>query len=501
MPLHSKAYLDLHGKRVLVWLRRDLRLSDHAALSAALGAASTVYCAFIFDRDILDPLLSRGLRADRRVEFIRHATLELDRALRDTGSALLVRHGRATEEIVALARALGVDVVATNRDYEPAAIARDKTVARDLASSGIAFLSFKDQVIFEADELRTGTGRFYSVFTPYRRAWLAALTASDYAERETLTHGVTSLATVPGALDEPIPTLAALGFAATNLESLGLPLGAAGARQLLDEFGKRITHYRERRDFPAIKGPSYLSLHLRFGTISIRELVRLALAHLEGTLDAENTTGASTWLSELVWRDFYAQILFHRPDVDGHAFKKEYDEIVWLEGTEGDRRFEAWAKGKTGYPLIDAAMRQINSSGYMHNRLRMVTASFLVKDLGIDWRRGEQYFADRLNDYDLASNNGGWQWSASTGCDAQPFFRIFNPVTQSEKFDPEGKFIRLYVPELAKLDSRQIHAPWRVGEAELGGAGVVIGKTYPAPIVDHGVAREETLARFETVRK
>jgi deoxyribodipyrimidine photo-lyase len=249
-----------------------------------------------------------------------------------------------------------------------------------------------------------------------------------------------------------------------------------------------------------MKGPSYLSVHLRFGTVSIRALVRLALECIDGTPAAAESSGASTWLSELVWRDFYAQILFHRPDIEGgHAFKAAYDRIGWLDGAEGERRFDAWTSGRTGYPLIDAAMRQINSSGYMHNRLRMVTASFLVKDLGIDWRRGEQYFADRLNDFDLASNNGGWQWSASTGCDAQPFFRIFNPITQSEKFDPDGKFIRLYVPELASLDGKQIHAPWRLVRSEQERLNVVIGKTYPEPIVDHAVAREETLARYSAV--
>jgi deoxyribodipyrimidine photo-lyase len=499
MILQSHASAELHAKKVLVWLRRDLRLTDHAALSAALSSAATVWCTFIFDREILEPLLARGLKADRRVEFIHHAVSEVDTRLRSERSSLIVRHGFAREEVVKLAQSLGAEAVVTNRDYEPSAIDRDKAVENDLAAAGIAFLTFKDQVIFEKDELRSGNGNFYSVFTPYRRAWLLALSPGHYAVRPTFNGASARLGSVPSSIDQGIPTLPTLGFEETNLMQLGLPLGEMGAEQLLGEFSKRITDYDSRRNFPAIKGPSYLSVHLRFGTISVRAMVRLALAHIDGAPAVAIASGASTWLSELIWRDFYAQILFHRPDVEGHAFRKAYDRISWLEGAEGERRFNAWASGKTGYPLVDAAMRQINSSGYMHNRLRMVTASFLVKDLGIDWRRGEHYFADMLNDYDLASNNGGWQWSASTGCDAQPFFRIFNPVTQSEKFDPEGKFIRLYVPELRNLTEKQIHAPWRLTQVEQEKLGVIIGRTYPAPIVDHAVAREETLARFGSV--
>ena len=230
------------------------------------------------------------------------------------------------------------------------------------------------------------------------------------------------------------------------------------------------------RDFPAVKGVSYLSVHLRFGTISIRELVRAAWAD-----------EAETWLSELIWRDFYFMILDRFPHVVGHAFKPEYDAIQWEDWPEG---FAAWCAGQTGYPLVDAAMRQLRHSGWMHNRLRMVVASFLSKDLGIDWRLGEQYFAEQLNDFDLSANNGGWQWAASSGCDAQPYFRIFNPVTQSEKFDPEGKFIRRYVPELAKVANKHIHAPWLMGRVEQEGLGVVIGRDYPGPIVDHAQARE-----------
>jgi deoxyribodipyrimidine photo-lyase len=261
---------------------------------------------------------------------------------------------------------------------------------------------------------------------------------------------------------------------------------------LLDEFEHRIDQYDTARNFPAIKGPSYLSVHLRFGTVSIRDLARRAWARAQA-----GSAGAATWLSELIWRDFYQQVLWHHPQVVERAFRPEYDRITW---ETDDALFSAWCDGRTGYPLVDAAMLQLNRTGYMHNRLRMVVASFLTKDLGIDWRRGERYFARQLNDYDLAANNGGWQWAASTGCDAQPYFRIFNPVSQSEKFDPDGKFITRYLPQLAGFDAKEIHAPWLVPPLRQQQAGCVIGTDYPAPIVDHAQARERTLARYAVVK-
>ena len=259
---------------------------------------------------------------------------------------------------------------------------------------------------------------------------------------------------------------------------------------------QRIEHYGHARDFPAIKGPSYLSVHLRFGTVSIRLLARTAHAmHVQGI------SGAMAWLNELIWRDFYHQILANHPRVVDKAFKPEYDHIHWEQGKHAKALFAAWCEGRTGYPLVDAAMAQLNQTGYMHNRLRMVVASFLCKDLGLDWRWGERYFAEKLNDFDLAANNGGWQWASSSGCDAQPYFRIFNPVSQSEKFDAEGRFIRRYVPVLAGLTNRAIHAPWLAGPLELASANVVLGQNYPQPIVDHAQAREKTLLRYAVVKK
>jgi deoxyribodipyrimidine photo-lyase len=290
-----------------------------------------------------------------------------------------------------------------------------------------------------------------------------------------------------------IPTLKQLGFALTNLDDLPLPPGEAGAQQMFKDFKSRIDEYQQERNYPVARGPSYLSVHLRFGTISTRELARFAYQR-------KRSAGAQVWLSELIWRDFYHMILWHHPHVVEHAYRPQYDRIQWETGAEAERNFAAWCEGRTGYPLVDAAMAQINLSGYMHNRLRMVTASFLTKDLGIDWRRGERYFARQLNDYDLAANNGGWQWAASTGCDAQPYFRIFNPITQSEKFDPNGDFIRQYLPQLANFTAKEIHAPWLVSSARQKEAGCIIGRDYPKPIVSHAEARKKTLKRFGAVR-
>ncbi len=303
-----------------------------------------------------------------------------------------------------------------------------------------------------------------------------------------------ALAPLPEGSRRGVPTLAELGFAATNLRELKIPIGMSGAQALLDDFADRMDRYDESRDFPSIKGPSYLSVHLRFGTVSIRQLAALAWQRQQA-----GSRGAQGWLSELIWRDFYQQLLHHHPEVVGHAFKPEYDRIKWAHGKHAQEHFRAWCDGRTGYPLVDAAMSQINQTGYMHNRLRMVTASFLVKDLGIDWRWGERYFAEKLNDFDLAANNGGWQWAASCGCDAQPWFRIFNPVSQSEKFDASGRFIRRYLPQLARLPDALIHAPWLASPVELAAGGIVLGRDYPEPLVHHEEARARTLERYAVV--
>ncbi|MBL8515394.1 MAG: deoxyribodipyrimidine photo-lyase [Betaproteobacteria bacterium] len=501
-------------QRTLFWFRRDLRDHDNAGLYHALKDSDAVWCVFIFDTEILDALPSRR---DRRVEFIHGSVIELDAALRKQGGGLIARHARAREAIPALAAELGVEAVYANHDYEPAAISRDAAVADALKPQGIALKTFKDTVIFEKNEVTTQSGGTFSVFTPYKNAWLKKLDAGGgfFQRAYPVEKHAKSLARPPSG---GIPTLANLGFESANIalpeheaeeasrrvrlrrpeavprtfseRALGIMPGMTGAKALVEDFVKRIGDYKAARDYPAVKGVSHLSVHNRFGTVSIRELVTHAL-HGKGE-------GAATWLSELVWRDFYFQILWHHPHVVESAFKREYDAIRW---PNDNTLFAAWCEARTGYPIVDAAMRQINQTGYMHNRLRMIAASFLTKDLHIDWRWGEKYFADNLNDFDLAANNGGWQWAASSGCDAQPYFRIFNPVTQSERFDPRGEFIRRYLPELAKVPDKYIHAPWTLPPLEQQAAGCVIGKDYPAPVVDHALARKRTLALYAVVKK
>jgi len=477
----------------LVWLRRDLRSNDHAALYQALLRFERVYCVFVFDTDILDALPSR---CDRRVEFIHASVLALHEDLRQLaarsgapGGGVIVRHGPALECIVQLARSLGVQEVLANRDYEPQAIERDRRVAEALRASGIAFSDYKDQVLLDRSEVLTQQGQPYSVFTPYKRAWLQKLDAFQLKPYPVERHARHLAAPAAG---ERLPQLSELGFSTTNLGALSLPTGARGAEQLLQDFLPRMAAYKEARDYPGRKGVSYLSAHLRFGTVSVRQLAALAAA--QAALGCE---GAQTWLSELAWRDFYFMILWHHPHVVTHAFRPEYDRVLWDDAPE---LWQAWCEARTGYPLVDAAMRQLHQTGYMHNRLRMVVASFLTKDLGIDWRRGERHFADHLNDYDLAANNGGWQWAASTGCDAQPWFRIFNPVTQSQKFDPGGRFIRRYVPELARVPDTHVHFPAAMKPLELQACGLRLGQDYPLPVVDHASARERTLKRFQFLR-
>jgi deoxyribodipyrimidine photo-lyase len=465
--------------RALVWFRRDLRDFDHAALYHALKYAREVVCVFIFDREILDQLSDP---ADRRVEFIHASVAELQQALEARGGGLIVRHGIAREVIVQLAQEAGAAALYFNHDDDPFALERDTAVENELRSHGIAVHHYKDNVIFEREEVLTAVGRPFSVFTPYKNAWLKALTPyhlTAYPIERYLDR------LIPRS--SPLPSLEDLGFQPTNLRTLQLPVGMSGGQTLFEDFQGRIDRYQETRDFPALKGPSYLSVHLRFGTVSVRQLAAFAWQH--------GSRGAQTWLSELIWRDFYHQILFHQPQLAaGHTFKPQYDALPW---PDPPGHFAAWCEARTGYPLVDAAMRQINQTGYMHNRLRMVVASFLTKDLLVDWRRGERYFADKLIDFDLAANSGGWQWAASVGCDSQPWFRIFNPLTQSERFDPQGRFIRRYLPELAAVPDKYLHAPWTLPATEQQRLGCVIGRDYPAPLVDHAVQRTLALALFK----
>jgi deoxyribodipyrimidine photo-lyase len=454
-------------RRAVVWLRRDLRTSDHAALAAATNAFDQVTVAFVFDRFILDALPDR---CDRRVFFIHRSLAEIDQFLRQQGSRLIVLFGDPTEEIPRIARHLDVDAVFVGRDYDPYATTRDREVAERLAGLQKRLEQIQDIVIREPGELKTQSGGDFRVFTPYSRAWRKQLAPEiDLAE---VRADWTKLAPVEDALPslEPIETY---GFEPTDL---WLEPGEAAAQKRLSSFEPKMSRYESDRNFPATAGTSGLSVDLRFGTISVRECVRRAQAH---------GAAGEKWLTELIWREFYQDILSNHPTVVNHAFKPEYDDIDW-PGEEA--HFQAWCAGQTGYPIVDAAMRCLNATGWMHNRLRMIVASFLTKDLLVDWRRGEHYFAVKLLDFELASNNGGWQWAASTGADSQPYFRIFNPLLQSEKFDASGAFIRKWVPELAALDSHSIHDPWSRAALDAAAAG------YPRPIVDHATQKARALA-------
>jgi deoxyribodipyrimidine photo-lyase len=478
----------------MMWFRRDLRLQDNKALFFALQRSKKVHAVFILDKDILSHLPAY----DRRVEFITESLRALDESIRSVSkratSGLIVQFASAAQAIPQLAIQLGVDAVFANHDDEPQSLERDAVVRGRLAQKGIHFETHKDHVIFERSEVLTLSGTPYGVFTPYKNAWLKKLlpeqikplNASPLYDR---------FSPRDAALCRSVPSLEDIGFQKTNLSELHLPIGELGAQALIKDFKPRLGLYKDSRDFPAVKGPSYLSTHLRFGTVSIRELVALSWPQSQ-----QGDPGAATWLSELVWRDFYHQILHHHPRVVTGAFKPEYDRIQWESGAQAKKLFKAWCEGETGYPLVDAAMKQINQTGYMHNRLRMVVASFLVKDLGIDWKWGEAYFAAHLNDFDLAANNGGWQWASSSGCDAQPYFRIFNPITQSEKFDPEGKFIKKYLPQFKDWPSKALHAPWLAAPKGEVLKGVQMGKDYPMPIIDHAQARESTLKRYAVVK-
>jgi deoxyribodipyrimidine photo-lyase len=472
------------GRKALVWFRRDLRDFDHTALHEALKSASRVWCVFIYDTDILDRLPTRS---DRRVEFILGSVNELRASLRARGGDLWVLKGSAAAELCGAASRIGVHDVYANHDYEPSARERDEKVRAKLTSMGIEFRAFKDQVIFEKEEILTGGATPFKVFTAYKNAWLDRLDCSDLAERPIEKYQ--SALARPEDYPEPTEewTLEEIGFVVTDLAKQGMRPGMSGGRDRWRDFLKRIDRYRQDRDFPALKGPSYLSIHLRFGTVSIRELAR------EAERRASESGGADCWLGELIWRDFYFMILWHHPRVVGESYLVKYKDLPF----ENDKnKFAAWCEGRTGYPIVDAAMRQLNKTGYMHNRLRMVAASFLVKDLHVDWRKGEKYFAERLLDFDLSANNGGWQWSASTGCDAQPYFRIFNPVRQSERFDPKGDFIRRYVPEAGGFKGKKIHAPWTASAEEQAAAGCVLGRDYPFPVTDHAAARRRTMVMY-----
>jgi deoxyribodipyrimidine photo-lyase len=424
----------------IFWFRRDLRLEDNAGLYHALKGDKPVLCLFIFDKNILDHLEDKD---DARLTFIYQQIENIDAALRKRESGLLVIHdtpGRAWDDLL---KKYKITAVYTNHDYEPYAKSRDEAIAKKLSQHHIDIKTYKDQVIFDRDEVLKDDGKPYTVYTPYQRKWYQKLKPfylKPYPTKKYLNH--LYKANIP-----VIPQLKSIGFEQSMIPFPG------------QHYEKVIADYAERRNFPAVAGTSHIGLHLRFGTVSIRQLASKAFEQAN-----------KTWLNELIWREFYMMILYHFPHTADNAFKPEYDRIKWENNRE---QFEAWCNGTTGYPLVDAGMRELNNTGYMHNRVRMVTASFLSKDLLIDWRWGERYFARKLLDYEMASNVGGWQWSAGCGTDAAPYFRIFNPDAQTKKFDPNLEYIKKWVPEYADFSK------------------------YPKPIVDHAFARERCLKAFK----
>jgi deoxyribodipyrimidine photo-lyase len=422
------------------WFRRDLRLDDNAGLYHALKGDKPVLPIFIFDKEILDKLQDKD---DARVTFIYQTIEEIDTALRKLGSSLLVIYDKPEQAWNKLIKDYDISAVYTNHDYEPYAKERDEAVAAQLKKAGISFNTYKDQVIFEKNEVIKDDGKPYTVYTPFNRKWYQKLTPfylKAYPNKKYFKNFFKTRAF-------PIPSLKQMGFEKSNRDFPEI------------HYKELIGDYPEKRDFPAVKGTTHIGLHLRFGTVSIRELARTADSFKE-----------KTWLNELIWREFYMMILYHFPKTASHSFRPEYDHIKWENNEE---QFAAWCNGQTGFPLVDAGMRELNTTGYMHNRVRMVVASFLSKDLLIDWRWGEHYFARKLLDYEMASNIGGWQWSAGSGTDAAPYFRIFNPDSQLKKFDPEFKYIKKWVPEYADFSK------------------------YPKPIIDHAFARERCLKAFK----
>ena len=479
----------------IVWFRRDLRLSDNKALNAALRDHDNVTCVFNFDPYFLDPLES----TDKRLSVFIEALGDLDASLREKASALVISHGDPQKEIPQLLKQLSAKALYLNRDYTPYALKRDTSIRKSVEGMGIQFNSFKDHVIFEPEEIEKPSGGPYTVFTPFKKRWLSFFEENEslgvvetvskahfksLSDLETLCHSETTI-----RLFDSNNCYQQLGFQKQSL--IITPTRKAGLKRLNAFMKNGVSQYHEKRDFPAIEGTSALSVHIRFGLISVRECLSAALS--QETPLAQNT-GAMEWVSELIWREFYQMILGRFPHVKDRAFKEKYDDIQW-QGEEG--HFEKWCQGQTGFPIIDAAMRAFNETGLMHNRLRMVVASFLCKTLLLDWRLGEAYFAKGLLDFELASNNGGWQWASSSGCDAQPYFRIFNPHAQAQKFDPQARFIKQYCPELASFSPKACWDTQFATIAEQKDSATVIGKEYPSPIVSYKDNRARALAMYK----
>jgi deoxyribodipyrimidine photo-lyase len=468
----------------VVWLRRDLRLDDHVALFRAVQASERVVCAFV-----LDPPLLRGPRVGAPiVQFFFDSLRVLRERLRDTGSDLALLEGDFADELLGLAQRVHAGAVFYNADYDPKAVARDDGVARRLRDAGLDVHASTDHVYFEADDVLQDGGKPYTVYTPYRRRWNARFAAEPNPPVRSETAAQPNLLArdAIGATRE-VPRPEEYGHASSDAYPRA---GLVEAQRLLKTFlAGDATRYADARNMPALEATSRLSPHLRAGTIGIRTVVHAA-ARLRARAAKPAASNVDTWLGELVWRDFYQQILAHQPRVAHEPFVEAAQTIPYAHDTAA---YAAWCEGRTGYPVVDAAMTQLNTTGWMHNRLRMIVASFLTKHLLTDYHEGERYFEQHLADADLAANNGGWQWSSSTGTDAAPYFRVFNPTVQGKTFDPGGAFVRAMLPALANVPSKFVHEPWTIPPLLQIELGCVIGRDYPAPIVDHAFARERAL--------
>jgi len=474
------------------WVRRDLRLADNQALAAALAAADRLIPVFILDPAILSSDFV-GDSARRRVAFLFDGLRRLDADLRTHGSRLIVRRGDPVEELARLVAESGAAAIFAEEDYWPYGRRRDVCAAEALPlhlTSGVTI--HPPEAVLKPD------GRPYTVFTPFSRAWKALpLPAAG-----TVLAVPGSLPAVPPLDSLPIPDEPRFPQPEIVPPGTLFQPGEADAWHRLQAFAggddPAIYRYGENRNRPDLAGTSQLSPYLRFGMVSARQAAASALGAIEAAPDLQARSGAETWLTELIWREFYLSIQYHFPETERHSFRADLRNIAW---DNDEAAFAAWCQGRTGYPVVDAAMRQLAQIGWMHNRARMIVASFLVKDLLIDWRWGERWFMQRLVDADPAANNGGWQWTAGTGTDAAPYFRIFHPVLQGKKHDPEGAYVRRWVPELAKVPGRYIHAPWEMPPEVQRAASCVVGQDYPAPIVDHTWARQRVLAAYAQARQ
>jgi deoxyribodipyrimidine photo-lyase len=471
----------------LVWLRRDLRLDDHVALFRAAQASERVVCAFV-----LDPPLLRGPQVGAPiVQFFLDSARVLRERLRAAGSDLALLEGDVGDELISLARRVGARAVFYNTDYDPNAIARDEHVARRLRAALIDVHASTDHVYFAADDVVQDGGKPYAVYTPYRRRWNARFAADPHppVRSEAAARGKLMAREAIGATRD-VPRPEDYGHASSDAYPRA---GLVEAQRLLKSFlGDGAAQYADARNVPALDGTSRLSPHLRAGTIGIRTVVHAAV-RLRERAAKHAASNVDAWLGELVWRDFYHQLLAHHPRIAHEPFVEVAQTIPYVHDPAA---YAAWCDGRTGYPIVDAAMVQLNTTGWMHNRLRMIVASFLTKHLLTDYHEGERYFEQRLADADLAANNGGWQWSASTGTDAAPYFRVFNPTLQGKAFDPHGAFVRTMLPALANIPDAYVHEPWTIPPLLQAQYACVIGRDYPAPIVDHAVARERAIAVF-----